>query len=141
MVVQQHKISNKLGCAVGAAVLMVALAPVSHASGVDLYDFGLSVSGGVSGDWQDVSTTDPTTLLTPTSSIFNDTNCCGDASGGTTTGLGTFSYIFDPGAAGVYQISFYLDYDVSSPFVNEYGTINNAGAAEAGITGEIFNAL
>jgi hypothetical protein len=126
----------------GAAVLVAALAPVSHASGIDLYDFGLSVSGGISGDWQDFpGTPDPTLLITPTSSIYNSANCCADASGGTTTGLGTFSYIFDPGVAGVYQVSFYLDYDVSSPQDNEYGVINNAGAAEAGITGEIFNAL
>lgn len=124
----------------GAAIMfVVANAPAAHAQ-LDLYDFALNTSNGVTGDWQDTSTFDPTNYLYPTSAIYGDTSCCGDATGGTTPGIGKDSYVFTPGAPGTYSVSLYFDYDVNIPDYNEYGTINNAGAAQSGVTGEIFNA-
>jgi PEP-CTERM motif len=116
-------------------ILSAALSPLARATTIDLYDFALSTSSGVSGDWQDLSANDPTTFLNAGSTIV----CCGDASGGTTPGLGTLSYTFN-GAPGSYTVSMYFDYDVSTPFYNEFGVINNGGAAQSGITYEIFNA-
>lgn len=115
------------------AVLLFALAaPRARADITDLYDLALSVQGGISADWQDLASNDPTTIVSTTMA------CCGDASGGT-PGIGNLSYTFNPGA-GTYKVSLYFDYDVSTPFFNEYGIINNAGSAQAGISYEIFNA-
>lgn len=122
------------------ALLLALGVPRAHADNMDLFDFALSTSSGISGDYGDIATLDPTMIIDPTSSIYNDTSCCGDASGGTTPGLGALSYTFNPGAPGAYTVSLYFDYDVLTPDFNEYGTINNAGSAQAGITGEIFNA-
>ena len=115
--------------------------PVTVANScLDLYDFALNTSNGMTGDWQDISTTDPTTLINPTSSIYNDANCCGDASGGTTMGLGNVKFRFNGSGPGNYTVSLYFDYDASIPDFNEYGIINSIGSAQSGITGEIFNA-
>jgi hypothetical protein len=81
-----------------AAVLSV-FGPAARAGNIDLYDFAISTSTGISGDWQDISTTDPTLIVDPTSTIYNDTLCCGDGVGGTTPGLGTVNYTFSPGRA------------------------------------------
>jgi hypothetical protein len=120
------------------AVLSV-LSPLARAGNIDLYDFAISTSTGVSGDWQDISTTDPTLIVDPASTIYNDTLCCGDAAGGTTPGLGTVNYTFSPGP-GSYKVTMYFDYDVAVPDFNEFGTVNNAGSAQSGISYEIFNA-
>ena len=129
----------RLAVIAGAAVAFVANVPAARAGNIDLYDFALNTSTGVSGDWQDVSTSDPTLIIDSSSTIHNDTLCCGDASGGTTPGLGTVNYTFT-GAPGNYTVSLYFDYDVSTPGFNEYGTINNGGSAQSGISYEIFNA-
>jgi hypothetical protein len=109
---------------------------MARAGNIDLYDVAVSVSGGTSGDWQDVAANDPTAIP----GVSTTMACCGDASGGTTPGIGTFQYTFDPGVAASYTISLYFDFDASTPFFNEYGTINNAGSAQSGIAYEIFNA-
>jgi hypothetical protein len=67
-------------------------------------------------------------------------SCCGDASGGTTSGIGTTTYTFNPGVAGTYTVTMYFDYDAATPFFNEYGAINSGGSAQAGIGYEVFNA-
>jgi hypothetical protein len=126
---------KQLAVTLSAAAILSVLSPLAHASNIDLYDLALSTSTGVSGDWQDLSVADPTTLINGGSTMV----CCGDASGGTTPGLGTLSYTFS-GAPGSYTVSMYFDYDVSTPFFNEFGIINNGGAAQSGITYEIFNA-
>jgi len=115
--------------------ILCSLTPVVRASNIDLYDFAVSTSTGISGDWQDVSTTDPTMI----SGLSSTMKCCGDPSGGTTPGLGALSYKFS-GAPGTYTVSLYFDYDVSTPNFNEYGIINNAGSAQSGMSYEIFNA-
>lgn len=121
--------------------ILVAGGAVSYADGIDLYDFAVSVSGPSSpgaADWQDVSTLDPT-LLTGMSAF----TCCGDATGGTTPGLGSTIYTFNPGVAGAYTVNLYFDYDLTlnGPVYNEYGIVdpNGAGAAPSGIGYEIFN--
>lgn len=111
------------------------LAPVAHGTTIDLYDIGLAVVGGTSGDWQDLAANDPTQLA----GVSTTMSCCGDSSGGTTPGLGAFTYTF-VGAPGSYTVSLYFDYDAATPYFNEFGTINNAGSAQAGISYEIFNA-
>jgi hypothetical protein len=127
-----------------AVAILAACTLTARAGSLDLYDVAVSTSTGVSGDWQDLSTTDPFTIFDGTSTITETTglagSCCGDASGGTTPGIGTINYTFNPGAAGTYNVSIYADYDVAVPNYNEYGVINNAGAAQAGVVGEIFNA-
>jgi PEP-CTERM motif-containing protein len=112
-----------------------AFAPAARAGNIDLYDLGLSVVGGTSGDWQDLAANNPLTIA----GVSTNMACCGDASGGTTTGLGTFTYTF-MGAPSTYTVSLYFDYDASTPYYNEYGTINNGGSAQTGISYEIFNA-
>jgi hypothetical protein len=116
-------------------VFIGALAPAARATTIDLFDVGLAVVGGTSGDWQDLAANDPTHLT----GVSTNMACCGDASGGTTPGLGTFTYTFT-GAPGTYTVSLYFDYDAATPYYNEYGTINNAGSAQAGVSYEIFNA-
>jgi hypothetical protein len=133
---------SKIGRLAGVlgVISVLTLAPKARAGNIDLYDFAISSNGTVTGDWQDLATSDPTLIIDNTSSIYNDTNCCGDASGGTTTGLGTVNYTFTGGAIGTYDVSLYYDFDVSTPYFNEYGLINGAGSAESGVVGEIFNA-
>jgi hypothetical protein len=140
---------GKLAGVLGAAVFFIAIAPIARASSIDLYDFALSTSTGISGDWQDTgSAADPLAIIDPTSTLTaglagepaGAVNCCGDASGGTTPGLATVNYTFTAGAAGNYTVSVYYNFDTSTPYFNEYGAINNAGSAEAGVTGEIVNA-
>jgi hypothetical protein len=127
---------RELWLAVMAGTLFLgAFAPEAHASNIDLYDIALSVVGGTSGDWEDLAANNPLTIP----GVSTNMACCGDASGGTTPGLGTLTYTFI-GAPGSYTVSLYTDFDASTPFYNEYGTINNAGSAQTGITGEIFNA-
>lgn len=122
-----------------AGALTGLLSPGLRASSIDLYDFALHTSTGVSGDWQDASTSDPTTIIDTTSTIYNSHLCCGDASGGTTPGLGTVNYTFH-GAPGSYSVTLYFDYDASTPNFNEYGTIHNGGSAQTGLSYEVFNA-
>jgi hypothetical protein len=129
---------GRLAAGLSAAAFFICTAPEAHASLIDLYDFALSTNTGISGDWQDLSTADPTLIIDSSSSIYNDTNCCG-LTDGTTTGLGTVNYTFT-GGPGSYKVSMYFDFDVSTPFFNEYGTVNNAGAAQTGISYQIFNA-
>jgi hypothetical protein len=117
-------------------VILGLFRPIAWAGNIDLYDIALSVNGGVSGDWQDVAANDPTALP----GVATTMACCGDASGGTTPGLGAYQYTFDPSVAGSYTVSMYFDYDASTPYFNEYGTINDGAGAQAGITYEIFNA-
>src|ERR1035441_7663951 len=104
-------------------VFLGALAPVAHARNIDLYDVSLAVVGGTSGDWQDLGANNPLTIA----GVSTTMACCGDFSDGTTPGLGRFTYTVT--GAGHYIVSLYLDYDVSTPFYNEYGTINNTGSA------------
>ena len=124
-----------------AAVVLSLLGPVARASTIDLYDFAVSTSTGVSGDWQDVSTTNPLAIVNSSSASIPTTMvCCGDASGGTTPGLGAVNYTFT-GTPGVhYTVTMYFDYDVAIPNFNEYGKVNNPGSAQSGISYEIFNA-
>ncbi len=129
---------KQLTVLLSAAAILSVFGPLARAGNIDLYDFAVSTSTGISGDWQDLSTNDPTLIIDPTSTIYNDTQCCGDGTSGTTTGLGTVNYTFSPGA-GSYTVSMYFDYDVSIPAFNEFGTINNAGSAQTGVAGEIFN--
>lgn len=118
------------------AAAIVLSGSLARAGDVDLYDVALSVTGGTSGDWQDLAANNPLTIQ----GVSTTMACCGDATGGTTPGLGTLDYTFDPGVAGSYQVSLYFDFDASTPFFNEYGTINNAASAQSGIAYEIFNA-
>jgi len=95
-------------------------------------------------DWLDPGSNDPTMLpgmsITPSAGTF----CCNDSVGGTTPGLGTATYTFNPGAAGTYQVNMYFDHDLSTagPAYNEYGVVdpNTAGAPPAGISYAIFDA-
>lgn len=120
-----------------SATLFVALLSLPvHASNLDLYDIAISTSTGVTGDWQDVSANDPTALPGVSTSMV----CCGDATGGTTPGLGNYVYTFN-GAAGTYHVTLYFNYNASTPYFNEFGTINNGASAQSGITYEVFNAL
>jgi hypothetical protein len=121
----------------GSAALLSAFSPLMRASSTDLYDFAVNVTGptSVSGDWQDLSANDPTALP---GMNMGSVVCCGDASGGTTPGLGTLTYTFDPSTPGTYTVSLYFDYDAAIPDYNEYGIVN--GSAPSGIGYEIFNA-
>ncbi len=51
------------------------------------------------------------------------------------TGLGTLTLVFDPGAPGTYFFDVFFDHGVAVPFFNEYGFVN--GAPGAGQTYEI----
>jgi hypothetical protein len=125
------------------AVLLLA-SPLMHADAgaIDLNNFAVTDSTGNVADWLNIATPDPTALpgmsITPTSGAF----CCNDATGGTTPGLGTVSYTFNPGAAGTYQVNLYFDHDLTlnGPVYNEFGTVNNAGAIQAGMSYEIYDA-
>jgi len=127
-----------------AVAVLTAFSSIARAGTLDLYDVAVSTSNGISGDWQDLATADPFSIFDPSSTITEipgqPGSCCGDGSGGTTPGIGTINYTFNPGAAGTYNVSIYADYDVAVPNYNEYGVINNAGGAQAGVVGEIFNA-
>jgi len=46
-----------------------------------------------------------------------------------TTGIGTLTIVFDPGAPGSYFFDVFLDHELSTPFFNEYGIVNGAPAA------------
>jgi hypothetical protein len=117
------------------ALLLALAAPRAHADTTDLYDLALSTSTGITADWEDGAANNPLSYVSTTMV------CCGDGTGGTTPGLGTLSYTFNPGPSTptAYTVSLYFDYDVSTPFFNEYGAINNAGSAQSGISYEIFN--
>jgi len=52
-----------------------------------------------------------------------------------TTGEGTLSFLFNPGAPGAYFFDVFFDHQLSQPFFNEFGTVN--GAPAAGTTYEI----
>ncbi len=136
----QHFSISELGKFTGilGVAVFLTLSPKAKADTIDLYDFAINVNGTVTGDWQDLATTDPTTVINAGSSISNDTNCCG-LPDGTAEGLGTVNYTFTGGAVGTYNVSLYYDYDVNTPYFNEYGAINNVGSAQSGVVGEIVN--
>jgi len=52
-----------------------------------------------------------------------------------TTGLGTLTLTFSPGAAGSYFFDVFFDHQLHAPFYNEYGAVN--GAPAAGISWQI----
>jgi hypothetical protein len=52
-----------------------------------------------------------------------------------TTGLGTLTLTFNPGAAGSYFFDAFFDHQLHAPFYNEYGAV--AGAPGAGISWQI----
>jgi hypothetical protein len=54
-----------------------------------------------------------------------------------TTGLGTITFTFNPGAPGTYSFDAFFDHELSVPFFNEYGTVNNVGSLAANQTYEI----
>jgi len=45
------------------------------------------------------------------------------------SGLGTLTYSLAPGVAGSYFMALFMDYEVSSPFWNEYGAVSGTPAA------------
>jgi hypothetical protein len=130
-----------------SGAFLLAATPFLHAAsaGIDLFNFAVTSNDGSTtsvADW--VSTpADPTALpgmsITPTAGL---SFCCNDATGGTTPGLGTINYTFDPGAAGTYQVNFYFDHDLTTagPTYNEFGVVNNAGSIQAGMSYEIYDA-
>ncbi len=75
---------KQLAVTLSAAAFLSVLSPLAHAGAVDLYDFALSTSTGVSGDWQDLSATDPTTFLDAGSTMV----CCGGREWGYNAGSG-----------------------------------------------------
>jgi hypothetical protein len=45
-----------------------------------------------------------------------------------TTGLGTLTFTFNPGAAGTYSFDSFFDLELSTPFYNEFGTASGSTA-------------
>jgi hypothetical protein len=117
-----------------SGAVLSLFSPLVRADSIDLYDFAISVSGSanVSADWQDLSSPDPTAFPLESFGLA----CCGDASGGTTPGLGTISWTIV--GAGTYTVNMYFDYDAAVPDFNEFGVVN--GSAPSGVGYEIFNA-
>ena len=46
-----------------------------------------------------------------------------------TTGIGTLTFTFNPGAAGSYFLDIFFDHQLNLPFYNEFGTVNGAPVA------------
>jgi hypothetical protein len=119
----------------GFAMLMAAsltAIPLAHAD-IMLQDFAVNING-TSYDYNNLSQTDPTTLPGMNASGF-DTYTSGADTG---TGLGTLTYTFNPGVAGSYFVNLYFDYEVSTPFYNEYGQVNGTPGASDPTSWEIF---
>jgi PEP-CTERM motif len=123
--------------AIAVTVLMflclVALTPAfadPTCSTCSLQDFGVNINGSTY-DYNNVNQPDTTTLAGMNATGFS-TATSGDMAD---TGLGTITYTFNPGSAGSYFVNFYFDEEVSTPFYNEYGTVN--GSAPAGESWEI----
>jgi hypothetical protein len=47
----------------------------------------------------------------------------------TTTGIGTLTWTFNPGAAGAYFFDAFFDHEVALPLFNEYGSVHGLAAA------------
>jgi len=85
-----------------------------------LQDFAINVNG--------VFTDGDFTVAGIDATLFNQT-----------TGLGTLTFNYSPGAAGTYFVDFFFDHSLHLTFYNEYGAIG--GSAPAGTTYQIDNSF
>lgn len=106
-------------CMTFAAVLCVAVAPAFCTS--SLQDWEFNVNGT---DYYPAAGNTLATVPGLNASAFN-----------ATTGQGTLTLTFDPGAAGSYYVGAWFFDPASVPFYNEYGVVN--GAAASGQTWQI----
>jgi len=77
-------------------------------------------------------------LVNANGTQYTDQNAVPGANTGgfnATTGEGTLSFLFNPGAPGAYFFDVFFDHGLSLPFFNEFGTVN--GVPAAGTTYEI----
>jgi|GEM_PF-1358974 len=102
-------------CTILAVTIAGAFAPAAFCA-TSLQDYGFDVNG----TWYSATTAVPGL----TSSGFN-----------TTTGQGTLTFTFNPGAAGTYNIDSWIFDALSVPFYNEYGT--KSGSAASGQSWQI----